>query len=386
MSSILAALVALAALRGSLEASSRLQIRVRDGAALTGPAIDAELSPDVKLGVRARRWEVAANYSPRFNRTLFGADAQPSIFHQGGFSLRVHDRRASLSIQEDAGHGSSSFTVLASDPGASSGPLFHLGAGPRTDTFAYAWSRTGLLGRFAVRRRWALTGTLEYSLSGGTDAPSRVTMPFQTGIHGAIGSEYALSRRDQLTSTVDVLRSDFHAGWEDTLLQGSVVWRRVWGRGTISTVTGGMGLSTSRNGATGELRTEAHPVGAASVYHTPRGSSLDAGLSFRLSPVVDRLSGSVDERLDVVASLAWKPTRALAIEGQLGAARSLFWDNPDAVALVYQGLTLSFRANDLLKLEGGARGAWTRLRDEDATPLQWVTFVGVTFTAPTLRF
>lgn len=386
MSSILAALVALAALRGSLEASSRLQIRVRDGAALTGPALDAEVSPDVKLDLHARRWEIEANYSPRFNRTLFGADAQPSIFHRGGFSVRVQDRRLSLSLQEDAGHGSSSFTVLASDPGAASGPLFHLGAESRTDTFAYAWSRTGLLGRYSLQRRLELTGTLEYSLSGGTDASSRVTMPFQTGIHGTIGAEYALSRRDQLTTTADVLRSDFYAGWQDTLIQGSVAWRRAWGRTTVSTVTGGVGLATSQNSATGELRTEAHPIWAASIAYTPRGSSLDAGLSLRLSPVVDRLSGSVDERLDVVASLAWKPTRALAIEGQLGASRSIFWDNPDAVALVYQGILLSYRANDLLKLEGGVRSAWTRLRDEDATPLQWVTFVGVTFTAPTLRF
>ena len=386
MSGVLAALVALAALRGSLEASSRLQVRVRNGLALAGPALDAEVNPALKLDLRARRWGVTADYSPRFNRNLFGADVQPSIFHQGSLSARFRDRRASLSIQEEAGHGSSSFTVLASDPGAAAGPLFNLGARSRTDTFAYAWSRTGLLGRLAVARRWGLTLALDYSLSGGTDARSRVTMPSQTKLHSGIGAEYALSRRDQLTSTVDAFKSDFYVGSEDTLLQGSVAWRRTWGRNTASTVTGGAGFSTSRNSVTGERRAEVHPVGAVAVAYTPRGSSLDLGLSVRLSPVIDRLSGRVDGRLDGVAYLTWKPTRALAIEGQVGAARSILWDNPDAVALVYQGLTLSFQANDLFKIEGGARGAWTLLRTDDAPALQWVTFVGMTFTAPTLRF
>ena len=386
MSGVLAALVALAALRGSLEASSRLQVRVRNAASLDGLALDAEVSPDLKLAVRARRWDLTADYSPRFTRNLFGADAQPSIFHQGSLSASFQDRRASLSIQEDAGHGSSSFTVLASDPSAASGTLFQLGARPRTDTFAYAWSRTGLLGRLAVTRRWGITLSLDCSLSGGTDAGSRASMPLQTRLHSGFGAEYALSRRDQLTSTVDAFRSDFYAGWGDTLLQGSVAWRHAWGRTTVSTVTGGAGFSTSRDSVTGERRAAAHPVGAAAVVYTPRGSSLDLGLSVRLSPVIDRLSGGVDGRVEGVVSLAWRPTRALAIEGQVGAARSILWDNPDAVALVYQGLNLSFEANDLFKIEGGARGAWTRLRTDDAPALQWVTFVGMTFTAPTLRF
>ena len=386
MSGVLAALVTVAALRGSLEASSRLQLRVRDGAALAGPALDAELDPAVRLDIRARRWQLAFDYAPRFTRNLLGADPQPSIFQQGGFSARFQDRRASLSIQEDAGHGSSSFTALAADPGAASGPLYNLSTLPRTDTIAYAWSRTGLLGRLAVQRRWALTLSLEYTLSGGTDARSRLSIPFQTGLHGGIGAEYALSRRDKLTSSVDAFRSYFSSGWEDTLAQGTVAWRRAWGRSLVSTVTGGVGFSASRDSVTGESRDEAHPIGTVSVAYTPRASSLDVGLSVRLSPVIDRLSGQVDERMESVASIAWRPTRALSVEGQLGAARSVLWDRPDAVALVYQGLLFSFRAHDLLKLEGGARGAWTRVRSDDAGLLQWVTFVGVTFTAPTLRF
>jgi hypothetical protein len=386
VSGVLAALVAAAALRGSLEASSRLQLRVRDGAALAGPALDAELNPAVRLDVRARRFQLDLDYAPRFTRSLFGADAQPSIFHQGGFSARLQDRRASLSIQEDAGYGSSSFTALAADPGAASGPLFHLATLPRSDTVAYAWSRTGLLGRLALQRRWAITLSLEYALNGGTDARSREAIPFQTGLHGRAGAEYAPTRRDQLTSSVDAFRSYFSSGWEDTLVQGTLAWRRAWGRTLVSTVTGGVGYSTSHHSVTGEARDEAHPVGAVSVAYTPRSTPMDVGLSVRVSPVIDRLSGRVDERLESVASVAWRPTRALAIEGQLGAARSVLWDRPDAVALVYQGLLLSFRANDLLKFEGGARGAWTRLRGDDAPPLQWVTFVGMTFTAPTLRF
>ncbi len=386
MSGVLAALVTLAALRGTLEASSRLQLRVRDGAALAGPALDAELDPAVRLDVRARRWQLAFDYAPRFTRNLLGADPQPSIFQQGGFSARFQDRRASLSLQEDAGHGSSSFTALAADPGAVSGPLYNLSALPRTDTIAYAWSRTGLLGRLVVQRRWALTLSLEYTLNGGTDARSRESIPFQTGLRGAIGAEHALSRRDQLTSSADAFRSYFSSGWEDTLVQGTVAWRRAWGRTLVSTVTGGVGFSTSRDSVTGESRDEAHPVAAVSVAYTPRASAIDVGLSVRLSPVIDRLSGQVDERLESVASVAWRPSRALSVEGQLGAARSVLWDREDAVALVYQGLLVSFRANDLLKLEGGARGAWTRVRRDDMASLQWVTFVGVTFTAPTLRF
>ncbi len=190
--------------------------------------------------------------------------------------------------------------------------------------------------------------SLEYTLSGGTDARSRLSIPFQTGLHGAIGAEYALSRRDQLTSSADAFRSYFSSGWEDTLVQGTVAWRRAWGRTLVSTVTGGVGFSSSRDSVTGESRREAHPVAAVSAAYTPRASAIDVGLSVRLSPVIDRLSGQVDERLESVASVAWRPSRALSVEGQLGAARSVLWDRRDAVALVYQGLLVSLRVNDLL--------------------------------------
>lgn len=386
MSLILSALLALSATRGSVDASARLQVRGRDGAALTGPALDAEAGPELRIAVRSRRWEITTDYAARFSRTVLGADATPSVLQQGSLAARFHDRRTSLSVIEDVGYGSTSFTALASEPGAAAGPLFHLASLPRTDSLQYAWSRTALLGRLAVSRRWTLTPSLDYSFNGGTDTLSRAAMPFQTTVHSGLGAERSLSRRSQLTSTADLSRSVFSSGWDDTLLQGTLSWRRSWERTLVTTVTGGAGWSTSHNGVTGSHTAGTHPVVTATVAYSPGASSLDAALSARLAPVIDRMSGRVDERMEGIASLTWKATRDLGIEGQLGAARSIFWSEPDAVALVYQGLTASYRASDLLKLEGGARGAWTRLRGDAAPPLQWLTFVGVTFTAPTLRF
>lgn len=359
---------------------------MREGTALAGPALEAELSPAAGVKMRSRRWEISAGYAPRFTRSLLGADARSTILHQARLAGTIHDRTRSLSVLQSGGYGSMSFTSFASDPGAAVGPAALVAALPSTDVLDYAWSQTGLLGRLEVTRKWALGLSLDYSLSGGTDARSRASVPFLIRLDGGISAEYAASRRNHVVSKLDASRALFSSGPEDTLVRGTLSWRHAWSLATVTTVAGGVGWATSGASIDGDDRSVAYPIASAAVVHRPRSGLVDLKLSVQLSPLIDRLSGHVDERLDSAASVGWRPTRALTVQGELGVARSISWSVPGAVALVSQGLNISYRAGDSLLLDGGVRSAWTHVRDADAPAMQWATFVGVTFTAPTLRF
>jgi hypothetical protein len=381
---ILSAILGLAALRGTVEISNRVQVAARDGVAAAGPTLDVETSPDVKLGVRSRRWELTADYAPRFTGTLLGVAPQSYVLQQSRLGARFQGVRASIELYQDAGYGRLSLLALLADPGAMPGTP-RLAALPKAEIIDYAWSRTGLVSRLAASRRWGFTLAADSSLSGGVGESARAAMPFQTALHGGISAEYAASRKDHLITSLDASRALFSSGWDDTLIESKLSWRHDLRRDTTATLAGGIGWASSYTDVSRVARASAVPIAEAKLTHRPRASSIDLGLTVRLAPIFDGLSGRIDERVESLAAVTWTPARALAIQGQLGVARSIPWSEGEALSLGFGGVTITYRVNDILQLDTGARSAWAGGRGVD-TPAQWMAFAGATLRIPTLRF
>jgi hypothetical protein len=383
VSLFLSAALAAAALRGTVDLSNRAQVATRAGGGLPAVALDADTSPEVKLSVRARWWELTADYSPRFTGTLAGGDRQSYVLQQGRLGARFQHRRGSLSLYEDSGFGRLSLLTLGSYAGAAPGTA-PLAAPPTTALLDYTWSRTGIVARLIASRRWGVSFTSELSLSGGTSSAAQASLPFQTALRAGAGAEYAASRRDHLTSQLDTSRAVFSTGLEDTLVSGKVSWRHDLDRTFATTLAGGIGWSTSRPEA-GAARSTAAPIAEAGVSYQPRAGEIELGLSVKLSPVIDAFSGRIDERVEGTANVTWTATRELAIQAQLGVARSIPWGEGVAMSLGFGAITASYRVNDLLQLDVGGRTAWIKAPGID-TPPQWMAFAGATVRIPTLRF
>jgi hypothetical protein len=310
---------------------------------------------------------------------------QPLVLHHALLDAAWHDRLTSISFYEDASYGRQSINGLAPDRTIAPGPPT-LDALPADGMIDYASSRTGLVARRRAPRRWALSLLFEYALSGGVDTEARAAIPFQRGLRGELGAEYALSRRDPLTSTLGASRTLFSSGPENTVLHATESWRHTLGRNTDSTLSGGAGWGTSRAGAAGSMHSSAYPIVEAVIAHRIPQRRIDARLSFRLSPVVNRLNGHLDERLESTATVGWSATRALAIQGQIGALQTIPWTRPGAFAFVLDGIAVSYRVSEFFQFDGGAQILWSSTRGFDAPPPQWVAFAGATLTAPPIPF
>lgn len=392
MSALGAALLAAAALRGAVEISDRTLLVWRNPVSGQGAVADLELTPTLGIGVRSRTWEIAGSFAPRLTlRDIGDAPQRYDVLQQARLAASWHDRRTSLSLYQEGSYGKERLVGLAVD--ADGRP--RMDALPAVQIINYASSRTGLLARLTASRRWAFNLSTECAMSGGTDEASLAQLPFQTALRGSSGVEYAASRRDRITATLVATRAVFSNGAEDNLLQGTTSWRRALGRYTTSTLTGGVGWATSRiaeerlqhgSFVIRALEPSFYPVAEAAIAHRAPSGRIEFALIGRLSPVIDRLTGAVDERLEGITTLTWSPTRALAIQGQLGVAQSTAWNERGSVSLVYDGVTISYRASRIVELGAGARTAWMSTHGGDAPPLQWTAYAGVTLRAPPILF
>ena len=384
MSLTLPAILIATALRGTLDLSNRVQLATRAGGSLTDATIDADTSPQVKLGLQTRSWELTADYSPRFTGNRSGGDTQSYLLQQGRLATRFRDRRVSISLTEDGGHGRLSLLSLGAVPGAIPGTT-PLTASPTSSILDYAWSRTGIVARLAASRRWGVSLLGDLTLSGGASAGSRATLPFQTALHAGVGVEYAASRQDRVATLLDASKARFSSGEDDALLQGKLSWRHELGPSVATTFAAGLGCSISRADTSPAARSVAAPIVESAITYHPRASSFDVGLTLRLAPVIDAFRGQVEERVEGMASIGWTPTRELAVQGQLGVARSIPKSDGTPISLGSGSILASYRLSEVVQLDAGGRSAWTNGAGLDFPP-QWTVFVGATLRIPTLRF
>jgi hypothetical protein len=387
---MLGPLLAAAAISGAVELSDRSEVRVRNSGEAVGTVLDLETAPAALLRLHTRRWDLAALYSPRLVLRQVDAYPLPEVLHRGALLLGLRFRRALLGIHADGAYGTYSFTGLVpaptipgATPDASPPPIQQL---PPASTIAYASLRAGASLRYAATRRLTLSGVAEHRMSGGVDEVARAVVPFQYGPHGELRAEYALSRKDRLVSSLDASWATFTSGPRNTLVEATEAWQRALGRRTRLTIGGGAALVIAQVQAADPRSARPYPLAEAEVVHRIPARRVEARFALRLAPIVDRLSGRVDERLGATASAVWSPTSLVAVRALGGAAQTLPGSADRAFTLMTGEAAIAVRVSTWVRVEAGTRGAWQGGRGAGALASQWVVFSGATVTLPPLRF
>ena len=208
-------------------------------------------------------------------------------------------------------------------------------------------------------------------------------LPRQAGPSIAEDAAYEASRHDTLTSSFGAARIMFSSGPEDTLFETTETWRHAFDHATEGGFRGGTVIAVTRPNDASPLGTSLHPL--AEVWTRRDVGEVSFLGAVRLTPVVDRLSGTVDERLlgSLACTVALAPRLALRAEG--GLAHSVPFDEPAALTLAMGELVFRVSPSDAWRFDLGTRSAWQGQRGVDAAPPQWVGFVAATFAPRAFR-
>lgn len=365
---------------GTLDVAGRAEVRVRGGSDVPQPVAEAEIAPSAILRYQAHAYRLSLTYAPRFTIRQIETGAAFEPLNGGSLEVGWRGRRAAVSATGDATYGTASFTSIAlQTPAPEGGTLQRF---PQGGSVAYASARASVAVTYQATRRLALQITGEGAASGGADAPSRVRIPFQVGPRLTLGADVAATRSDRATTSINASYETFSSGAEAGVATVSEAWRRAWTRRTDTSIGAGVAGSWSHPAGTALSRLALYPTAEATVASRLPAERLDVRLSLGIAPVIDRLTGQVDERLQGAAGVAWGFHPRAGVRAQMAAAQSVPQTAIGAVTLVSGEAAIWLAVGRSLRIEVGTRGA---LQGGQAGP-QWISFATATTTTQPLRF
>lgn len=368
----------LLAAAGTLDHGGRAELRLRGDGDQT--VFDVEVRPRAELGVRSRTWEVGLGYAPRLTLRQIDLRSSFEMLHTGTLSAAWYGPRTAVSLRGSARYGVESFSSLAMEGPDPSSP--QIDRVPQTARVDYTALRAGVTVTRRASRRWLLRGSLEWQLGGGLDDASRAVVPFQSGPRGSLAAEVAATPRDRFVSALDAYHVAFSTGSEATVVTASEAWRRTLSRRAEATFRAGVAGTMSRGSADDPRSFQPYPVGEATVAYGLPADRVEVRASVWIAPVVDRLSGLVDERLQGAVGGSWDITPLLTLRGRIGAAQSVPWASDQAIRLLLGDVAMSVKVTERVQAHAGTRGALQEPRGAS----QWIFFAAVTFDAQTLRW
>ncbi len=380
---MLTALLMQTGMAAVLAVSDRTEVRLRSpGSVPDSTAVDVETAPALVLGVGSRSLRYALAYLPRVTQWDLGTSrSQLVLLHEGSLGARWIERRVQLSIDERFSYGGVNFATIA--PTGQAGAQPRIDAVPGSQVIRHASSTTTLGSRLTFRL-WSAALSVGYQLGGGATPGARAVMPFQSGPFGEVSATRAVRRTDDLVTTASASESSFSSGPESLLLEVTEGWRHAWSRSTRTSLAVGVSEARSRASATDSHGSVTYPVAEGDFTRrlpTDRGR-FDLQIGVRLGPVVNRLLGLVDQRVQgtVVVSRTFARLETHAF---LRGGQSVAMDGVAAIRIVSGELGASFRVTPVVALDAGLRSLWQR---QDRIELkQSSVFVGVTLRAPDLK-
>ena len=383
----------------SMTISDRTEMRVRDpGDVPAGPSLDIATTPEARLVLASPRTTFTLAYTPRL--TLWDVNdvgAHPLWLHAGTARLEQKEGASQLWLEQDASYGATNFAALTLAPTPDGVP-------PRVDVIPSSQivqveSSATTLGSRTEGRRWAFHSTVGYQFSGGADDASRLIVPFQRGPLAEVGVTLSTSPLDRLATTVTGADSTFSSGPQIVIGEADQAWKRPWSSSTETEFTLGISEARVQASALAQSYGETDPVAEAVLEQRilTDEDRVTVRVGARLGPVVNRLLGIVDERVQGSLLSQWNHGR-LAIHAFAGAQQSVHVGGPDATELLTGEIGLSYTATDAVAFDVGVRGLLQKATQPvvsttapgvtdivEASLVQGVIFVGVTLRAPTIR-
>jgi hypothetical protein len=397
---MLAALPLVADIAASVALSDRTETRLRvPGDSPPAPSLDVASVPEARLVLASPRTGLTLAYAPLL--TLWDVNEvgvrRPSWLNAGSARIDGRDHDTSLSLEEDASYGTMSFAALAFAPGPAGTPP-RVDVVPSSQLIRFESSST-TLGSRVEGRRWAFRSTVGYQLSGGADDAARLVIPRQMGPLAEAVVTHATSPVDHLATTVIGSETTFSSGPEIVLVEGDEGWKHLWSAVTETDVTLGVSEARVRASPVAQSLWETNPVAEAILEQRLLSDEdrVTLRLGARLGPVVNRLLGIVDERLQGTLQSKWTHG-PFAVNAFVSAQQSVPTGGPNATELLTGELGLSYTATEAVAFDTGVRGLWQKANQPvaststpgatnivEASLTQGIVFVGVTLRAPTMR-
>jgi hypothetical protein len=381
-------------LAATLALSDRTETRLRDpGDTPTSPSIDLATTPEARLVLASSRSRFTLTYAPRL--TLWDVNdvgLRPLWLDAGSALFESRYGGTTLSLSQDASYGSMSFADLTFARGPQGAPP-SVDVVPSSQIIQYESTTTTLRSRSELPR-WNLGSSIGYELAGGADSASRLVIPLEKGPVAEVTATYAGSPVDGFATTLNGSETAFSSGPEIILGEGDEKWRRHWSAVTETDFTLGVSEARVRTSPLSESSEKTNPVAEAILEQRILSDSdrVTLRIGSRLGPVINRLLGIVDERIQGTLESNWThgpfSTNAFA-----SVQQSVPTGGPDATELVAGEVKVSYAATEVVAFEIGVRGLWQRAAQSfgpAATPaptetvVQGIVFVGVTLHAPTM--
>jgi hypothetical protein len=397
---MLAALPLAADLAASMALSDRTETRLRQpGDAAAARSLDVTTAPEARLVVASPRTGCTLAYAPQL--TLWDVNnvgARPLWLNAGSARIDWRDGNTRLSLEQDASYGAMNFAALAFPPGQGGTP-------PRVDVIPSPQivefeSSSTTLGSRIEGPRWEFHSTVGYQVSGGADAAARSIIPRQQGPLGEGVVTYATSPVDHLATTVTGAETTFSSDPEIVLAEGDEGWKHLWSAFTDTELRLGVSEARVRTSPSAPSSWVTHPVAEAGLEQriSTAEDRVTIRVDARLSPVVNRLLGIVDERIQGTLLSKWTHG-PFVVNAFASAQQSVLTEGPNATKLLTGELGLAYAATDAVIFDIGVRGLWQRAAlstptagtQQAATGMteasigQAIVFVGVTLRAPTMR-
>jgi hypothetical protein len=386
-----------AAFSGTLAISDRTEFRLRDpGTDPTQASLDLATALDARMALAWHRANLTLDYSPQFTLWDMNVSAiQGVALNAGAVRAEWRPGLVRLSLDETASYGGMNLATVSLVTGPGSTPTAPpvINVVPVSRVIQYM-SSTTTLSASAQLRRWTIGSTVAFLASGGADADARTYLPFQYGPLGELRADWAASRAAHLITVATATQSSFSFGPETGLAGLEERWHHDWSRTTQMQLALGGSLTHERANPLTGYSASAYPIGEATVEHR-RGLGGDRFLfraSARISPMVNPLLGTIDERLQGSLGFTWTH-RKLELAGLLAAQQTVPPDAADAVQLFLGEALVRYAAYPSLAFDGGLRAM---VQDTvqpiaggppiQATFLQGIVYVGVTIRAPVARF
>ncbi|MGD0526154.1 MAG: hypothetical protein ABSE49_13470 [Polyangiaceae bacterium] len=342
--------------------------------------------------------DLTLDYGPRL--TFWDVNdigLKPTWLNIGSLRARWHTDNTSLALTENASYGASNFSGLAIPLGPDGTTVPRVDVVPPAQVIEYESSSTTLDAR-ASGRRWDFRSTAGYQLSGGADDAARTLIPLQRGPFAEADVTLWETPVDHFTTTATGEDTTFSSGPAIVLVEADEGWKHLWSATTDTTAT--LGASAARVQASPSSATYPMNNPVAELALDQRILTADDRVTLkiaaRLGPVINRLLGVVDERVQGTVLSKWTHG-PFVVSALANVQQSVFTDTAYSTELFVGELTVSYVASDIVTLDGGVRGVWQQGNQPVglvATPsttdiaeinvAQGTVFLGATFRAPTI--
>jgi hypothetical protein len=356
--------------KGVFTLSDRTEARLRAPDPITNAAaldVDTVVEARVVWASRSTTF-VLANLPRLTTLDLNGSARAAAVADSAIVSAEWHSAHAQIRLSENATYGQQSFESIAvlpapgstqpSPPGQPPPMAAASLVPPTSQPLLFASSETTLDSALLLRP-WNITGRVGYHLSGGGDDTSRQKLPFGQGPLAQATADYRFAGpdRDHLATTASAFEASFSSGTENVLAIVDEQWRHRWARRTATSLGAGWYLSRGRSASNAPDEYASAPVAEASLDQAFAHGKDRGGfqLEVRLSPVINVLTGLVDEQVRASVQGNWQRGR-LTVRGFASAGESADPNTPSAVRQLVGELDTAYAPSKWWTVDGGVRG------------------------------